>query len=105
MTTSMNVEAGLARLGQRLADLEAVNRNLARAQDIHDIQKVMALHEYYHAAFAQEEELKAIWSQESADVSFEESLFASRLVAMEPIPAMARMPAVPSGAGKCLQDL
>jgi len=68
------LEEKVALIEERLAFLEKENRLLRKAKDVHEIQNVMSLHEYYHSSFRHEEELDAIWAQEADDVSFEEAL-------------------------------
>ena len=70
---------------ERLSSLEAENKRLRRANDVIEIQNVMSLHEYYHASYQHQEELDAIWSQKTEDVSFEEALFQARFVGMDAI--------------------
>lgn len=80
-----NLEEKIARMEQRLDLLEKENKRLGQAKDVHEIQNVMSLHEYYHAACKHAEELDAIWAQKAADVSFEEALFNARFVGLEAI--------------------
>ena len=42
-----------------------------RLNDIHDIQNVMSLHEYYHTAGMHKEEVEEIWAQNTPGVSWE----------------------------------
>jgi len=79
------LEEKVALIEERLAFLEKENRLLRKAKDVHEIQNVMSLHEYYHSSFRHEEELDAIWAQEADDVSFEEALFQARFVGLEAI--------------------
>nr|MDO8082078.1 nuclear transport factor 2 family protein [Candidatus Freyarchaeota archaeon] len=75
----------IALVEERLAFLEKENKRLGRAEDIHEIQNVMSLHEYYHSSFKHKEELDAIWAQKAPDVAFEEALFEARFVGLEAI--------------------
>lgn len=75
----------VAALEARLGNLETENDRLQTAKDVQDIQNVMSLHEYYHAAAMHEEELEAIWSQQTGDVAFEEALFDARFVGLDAI--------------------
>ncbi len=70
---------------ERLASLEKENKLLRKAKDVHEIQNVMSLHEYYHSACKHQEELDAIWAQKADDVAFEEALFQARFVGLEAI--------------------
>jgi len=79
------LEAKLSLMEERLAFLERENERLGKAQDVHEIQNVMSLHEYYHSACKHQEELDAIWAQEAHDVAFEEALFEARFVGLEAI--------------------
>ena len=42
-----------------------------RLNDIHDIQNIMSLHEYYHTAGMHKEEVEEIWAQKTPGVSWE----------------------------------
>jgi len=75
----------LSLLEEKLAHLEKENKRLSKAEDVHEIQNVMSLHEYYHSAFQHQEELDAIWAQKADDVSFEEALFQARFEGLEAI--------------------
>ena len=44
------LEKRLSIMEERLACLERENERLGKAQDVHEIQNVMSLHEYYHSA-------------------------------------------------------
>lgn len=79
------LEKRLSIMEERLACLERENERLGKAQDVHEIQNVMSLHEYYHSACKHQEELDAIWAQEAHDVAFEEALFEARFVGLEAI--------------------
>jgi len=72
-------------LDRRLKILETENRRLQKAKDILEIQNVMSMHEYYHAAGKNQEELDAIWAQEAPDVAFEEAAVHGRYVGLEAI--------------------
>jgi hypothetical protein len=82
---NQGLEARIALMEERLALLEGENRRLSKANDVHEIQNVMSLHEYYHSACMHQEELDAIWAQEADDVAFEEALFQARFVGLEAI--------------------
>jgi hypothetical protein len=75
----------VALLEKRMNFLEAENRRLQKAKDILEIQNVMSMHEYYHAAGRNEEELGDIWAQEAPDVAFEEAAVHGRYVGLEAI--------------------
>lgn len=79
------LEEKISLMEERLALLERESRRLSRANDVHEIQNVMSLHEYYHSACQHEEELDAIWAQNADDVAFEEALFQARFVGLEAI--------------------
>jgi hypothetical protein len=79
------LEEKLAHMEKRLTLLEQENKKLKKAKDVHDIQNIMSLHEYYHASFKHQEELDAIWAQQADDVSFEEALFQARFVGLDAI--------------------
>jgi hypothetical protein len=79
------LEKKVARMEERLAFLEKENKRLGQAKDVHEIQNVMSLHEYYHSACKHREELDAIWAQKAADVAFEEALFDTRFVGLDAI--------------------
>ncbi len=79
------LEEKVALVEERLASLEKENKLLRKAKDVHEIQNVMSLHEYYHAAIKHQEELDAIWAQKAEDVAFEEALFQARFVGLEAI--------------------
>lgn len=79
------LEEKVSRLEERLASLEKENQRLGKAQDVHEIQNVMSLHEYYHSACKHQEEMDAIWAQKAEDVAFEEALFQARFVGLEAI--------------------
>jgi len=72
-------------LDRRLKALETENRRLQKAKDVLEIQNVMSMHEYYHAAGKNQEELDAIWAQEAPDVAFEEAAVHGRYVGLEAI--------------------
>ena len=80
-----NLNEKMAQFEERLASLEAENKYLRRANDAHEIQNVMSLHEYYHASFRHQEELDAIWAQKADDVAFEEALFQARFLGLDAI--------------------
>ena len=75
----------LTLIEERLASLEKENKLLRKANDVHEIQNVMSLHEYYHSSFKHQEELDAIWAQKADDVAFEEALFQARFVGLKAI--------------------
>jgi hypothetical protein len=79
------LEERIALLEERLTFLEEENARLPKARDVHEIQNVMSLHEYYHSACRHQEELDAIWAQKAADVAFEEALFQARFVGLDAI--------------------
>ena len=79
------LEEKIALIEERLAFLEKENKRLRKAKDVHEIQNVMSLHEYYHSACRHQEELDAIWAQKADDVAFEEALFQARFVGLEAI--------------------
>ena len=79
------LEEKIALMEERLAFLEKENERLGKAKDVHEIQNVMSLHEYYHSACKHQEELDAIWAQKADDVAFEEALFQARFVGLEAI--------------------
>lgn len=81
------LNAKLSRMEERLAALERENRQLRKACDVHEIQNVMSLHEYFHSAGRHEEELDAIWARKADDVAFEEALFQARFVGRDAIRA------------------
>lgn len=83
--TNETVEEKIAFMEERLNLLEKENRRLELAVDVHEIQNVMSLHEYYHSACKHTEELDDIWSRKAADVAFEEALFKVRFVGLEAI--------------------
>ena len=79
------LEKKVALLDKRLGVLETENRRLQKARDILEIQNVMSMHEYYHAAGKNQEELDAIWAQQAPDVAFEEAAVHGRYVGLEAI--------------------
>lgn len=83
--TNDTMEKKITRMEGRLIFLEKENKRLGRAMDVHEIQNVMSLHEYYHSACKHTEELDAIWARKAADVAFEEALFKARFVGLEAI--------------------
>ena len=79
------LEKKIALLDKRLNDLETDNRRLQKALDILEIQNVMSMHEYYHAAGHHQEELDTIWARQAPDVAFEEAAVHGRYVGLEAI--------------------
>ncbi len=80
-----SVEERISLMEERLSFLEQENARLDKANDAHEIQNVMSLHEYYHAACMHQEELDSIWAKQADDVAFEEALFEARFVGLEAI--------------------
>ena len=72
-------------LDQRLTLLENENKRLSKAKDILEIQNVMSRHEYYHGAGRHQEELDAIWAQQSPDVAFEEAAVHGRYYGIDAV--------------------
>jgi len=60
---------------------------LSKVRDVHEIQNVMSLHEYYHAACMHEQEMDAIWAQRASGIAFEEALLNGRYVGLEAVRA------------------
>lgn len=50
---------------------KSLEEMVQRLNDIHEIQNVMSLHEYYHTAGMHKEEVEEIWAQETPGVSWE----------------------------------
>ena len=50
---------------------KTLEEQVRRLNDIHEIQNVMSLHEYYHTAGMHKEEVEEIWAQKTPGVSWE----------------------------------
>ena len=50
---------------------KTLEEQVRRLNDIHEIQNVMSLHEYYHTAGMHREEVEEIWAQKTPGVSWE----------------------------------
>lgn len=62
-------QAQESNLEERLAAME---KNAQTARDVQEIQNVMAMHSYYHAANMHTEEIDNIWAHKTEGVAFEE---------------------------------
>lgn len=84
---SKSVEDRVTLLEEALAILQHENRDLLKVKDTQEIQNVMSMHEYYHAACLHGEEMNAIWAQNTPGIAFEEALLNGRYVGLEAIRA------------------
>jgi hypothetical protein len=75
----------IALLEKKVADLKKENKTLQKVKGVQEIQNVMSMHEYYHAACMHKEEVDAIWAQKTPGVAFEEAAINGRYVGLEAI--------------------
>ena len=82
---SRSLEERIALLEKEMGLLKMENQTLLKVQDVHEIQNVMSMHEYYHGACMHEEEMNAIWAQKTPGIAFEEAVLSGRYAGLEAV--------------------
>jgi len=82
-----SLEERIVLLEEGLARLQDENRKLLKVRDVQEIQNVMSMHEYFHAACRHREEMDAIWALKTPGLAFEEALLNGRYVGLDAIRA------------------
>jgi SnoaL-like domain len=79
---STSLEERVASLEDYIIQLRKEAGVARRVDDYQEIQNVMGLHEYYHAAGRHDEEMDAIWAQKTPGIAMEEAFLNGRYVGL-----------------------